>query len=176
MKLFSKAGCLLLAMLILALAGCAKPNATVPAEPVFDGSLDWKLHGVWVMEDGTLQEGQESVEFSLKGTLPTEYELYSNVDVELDFRFPGSMGYINPGMQTYVAGASLANKHSNQHIYHSVGWLMLADGRDSTSMSFTICPEAGFAVVHLKDQYLVSSIDPNANAGEIFAFYKAYVH
>ena len=43
-------------------------------------------------------------------------------------------------------------------------------------LSYTICPEESFIVIHVDNKYLVASTDPNADAAEIFTFYKEYVN
>lgn len=163
---------ILFLVLSLVLAACANQGETSSSAPAFDGNIDWDLHGVWVTVDGTVLSDQEGVDFSLTGTLPTEYDLYDTVEMELDFAWPSYLGYENQGKQIYVGGASVANKHNNEPIYHGAGWIQ---GSDSISLGFTICPDLGYVIVHVGDRYLAASTEPDANPESIMDFYKAYV-
>lgn len=159
---------LLITATVISTSGCHKQ--------AFDGNIDWNLHGVWVTADGVVQNERDGMDFSLSGTLPTEYELNSTVEMELNFVWPDAFGYQNEGMQTYTGGAGVADKHDNQSIYHGAGWLYDPEIHNTVSLGYTICPDEGFVVVHVGDSYLVASTDPNADPAKIFAFYKAYVH
>lgn len=143
-------------------------------EPV--NTIDWNLHGVWVAADGVVLNEQEGVDFFLSGALPTEYDLYSTVEMKLNFVWPDGFIYPNEGTQVYTGGASAANKHENQSIYHGSKYVYSPEAHESIFLSYTICPEEGFAVIHVDNKYLVSSTDPNADPAEIFAFYKEYVY
>lgn len=173
---------LLIVAMLFSLIGCADPQATKPstATPatsgLFDGNIDLNLHGVWVTADGTVQNEQDGVDFSICGTLPTEYDLYSNVEMKLNFIWPDNFTYPNEGTQTYAGGANPADKHENQSIYHGGKYVYSPELHDSIFLSYTICPEEGFAVIHVGDRYLVASTDPSADPVEIFAFYQEYVH
>ena len=162
--------CLLIAVMIFALVGCVSPQDTenIP--------IDWNLQGVWVSSDGTLQTGQEGVDFSVSGTLTTKFEPYSTVEMEMDFSWPGCSVMQDDNKSTYSGHAQLADKHDNQRLYLIGAWLYDPAKHDTTSISFTICPEEGFVVVKLGQDYLVASTDPEADPAEIFAFYKEYVH
>lgn len=140
--------------------------------------IDWNLHGVWMTPDGQIENENWTMDFSLRGTLPTDYAPHDMVDnVELDFIWPLSFQCTNEGKQPHTLFPTFAAQHENQHIYHGVAWLRMVYD-EIVSMAFTICPEEGFVVLHLgnESRYLVASIDPNADPAEIFAFYKEYVH
>lgn len=139
-------------------------------------TLNYSLHGIWVNPDGTVQTGQEGVDFSVSGTLLTEFEPYSTVELALNFTWPDCSIMQDDNKSTYTGHAQLADKHDNQRLYHIAAWLYDPARNDSTSISFTICPEDGFVVVKLGQDYLVASTDPEADPAEIFAFYKEYVH
>ena len=138
-------------------------------------TIEWNLRGVWVGADGVVQNEQEGVDVFLSGTLPTGYDLYSTVEMKLNFIWPDSFIYPNEGTQVYTGGASTANKHENQSIYHGGKYVYSPEIHESIFLSYTICPEEGFIVIHVDNKYLVASIDPNADSAEIFAFYKEYV-
>lgn len=169
MAFFRKGLCLLLfAVILLCASGCMEPQNL--------DAIDWNLHGTWVNSDGTVQSGQEGVEFSLQGNLPTDFEPYSYVeDMELNFIWPEDFPCSNEGLQTYVGGANPAEKHENQILYHGGKYTYSDQLRQAVFLSYTICPEEGFVVLHIEDRYLVASVDPNANPAEIFDFYQEYV-
>ena len=98
--------------------------------------------------------------------------MYDTVEMELDFRWPTALEYQNQGVQTYSGGASLADKHNNEHIYYGAGWI---EGFETLSLGFTICPELEYVILHIGDHYLVASTQPNLDSEEIMEFYKAYV-
>ena len=168
--------------MFFSLIGCAgpqetKPSIITPAAPdLFDGTIDWNLHGIWVNPDGTVQTGQEGVDFSVSGTLLTEFEPYSTVELALNFTWPDCSIMQDDNKSTYTGHAQFADKHDNQRLYHIAAWLYDPAKNDSTSISFTICPEDGFVVVKLGQDYLVASTDPEADPAEILTFYKEYVH
>lgn len=162
--------CLLIAVMIFALVGCVSPQDT---ENI---TIDWNLQGIWVSSDGTVQTGQEGVDFSVSGTLPTKFEPYSTVEMKLDFSWPGCSVTQDDNKSTYTGHAQFADQHNNQHLYLIGAWLHDPATHDTTSISFAICPEEGFVVVKLGQDYLVASTDPEADPTEIFAFYKEYVH
>ena len=139
-------------------------------------TLNYSLHGIWVNPDGTVQTGQEGVDFSVSSTLLTEFEPYSTVELALNFTWPDCSIMQDDSKSTYTGHAQFADKHDNQRLYHIAAWLYDPAKNDSTSISFTICPEEGFVVVKLGQDYLVASTDPEADPAEIFAFYKEYVH
>ena len=168
MAFFRKGLCLLLfAVILLCASGCMEPQNL--------DAIDWNLHGTWVNSDGTVQSGQESVKFALQGNIPTEFEPYSVVDMELNFIWPEGFIYPNLGMQTYTGGANPAEKHENQSIYHGGQYVYSPDRPGAVFLSYTICPEEGFVVLHIEERYLVASVDPDADPQEIFAFYQEYV-
>ena len=139
-------------------------------------TIDWNLHGVWITADGVVQNEQDGVNFSLSGTLPTEYDLYSTVEMKLNFIWPDGFTYPNEGPQVYTGGANSANKHENQSIYHGGKYVYSPEVNEPIFLSYTICPEEGFIVIHVNNKYLVASTDPNADPAEFFAFYKEYVY
>lgn len=139
-------------------------------------TIDWNLHGVWVTADGVVQNEQEGLDFFLRGTLPTEYDLYSTVEMKLNFIWPDSFTYPNEGAQVYTGGASTANKHENQSIYHGGKYVYAPETQKFIFLNYTICPEEGFIVFRVDNKYLVASTDPNTDPTEIFAFYKEYVY
>ena len=159
---------LLICAAIAGIWGCHKQESV--------NTIDWDLYGVWVTADGAVQNEQEGVDFSLSGTLPMEYDSYSTVEMKLNFIWPDSFTYPNEGTQTYTGGASYANKHENQSIYHGGKYVYSPEAHESMFLSYTICPEEGFIVIHADNKYLVAATDPNANPAEIFAFYKEYVY
>lgn len=169
MAFFRKGLCLLLfAVILLCASGCMEPQNL--------DAIDWNLHGTWVNSDGTVQSGQEGVDFSLQGNLPTDFEPYSYVeDMELNFIWPEDFPCSNEGLQTYVGGANPAEKHENQILYHGGKYTYSDQLRQAVFLSYTICPEEGFVVLHIEDRYLVASVDPNADPAEIFDFYQEYV-
>ena len=160
-----------LLLIYLAIAGVCGCQRQVP-----ETTIDWDLHGVWVTADGVVQDEQESVNFSLSGALPAEYELYSTVEMKLNFIWPDSFIYANEGMKAYTGGAGIANEHENQPIYHGGKYVLTPDASESIFLSFTVCPEEGFIVIQVDNKYLVASTNPNADPAAIFAFYKEYVH
>ncbi len=160
-----------LLLICLAIAGVCGCQRQVP-----ETTIDWDLHGVWVAADGDVQNEQVGVDFSLKGILPSEYELYSTVEMKLNFIWPDSFIYANEGMKAYTGGAGIANEHENQPIYHGGQYVLTPDASESIFLSFTVCPEEGFIVIDMDNKYLVATTDPNADPAEIFAFYKEYVH
>lgn len=139
-------------------------------------TLNYSLHGRWVNRNGTVQDQRPGVDFSVSGTLLTEFEPYSTVELALNFTWPDCSIEQDDNKSTYTGHAQFADKHDNQRLYHIGAWLYDPAKHDSTSISFTICPEEGFVVVKLGQDYLVASTEPNANPTEIFAFYKEYVH
>ena len=139
-------------------------------------TIDWKLRGVWFTADGVVQNDQTGVDFFLRGALPTEYDSYSTVEMKLDFIWPDSFTYPNEGTQVYTGGASLANKHENQSIYHGGKYVYSPETNNSIFLSYTICPEESFIVIQMDNKYLVASTDRDADPAEIFAFYKEYVN
>ncbi|MBQ9121420.1 MAG: hypothetical protein IJY12_03540 [Clostridia bacterium] len=153
---------------IVGICGCNKQESV--------NTIDWNLHGVWVTADGVVQNEQEGVDFSLSGTLPTGYDAYSTVEMKLNFIWPDGFIYSNEGTRVYTGGANFANKHENQSIYHGGEYVYSPEDNESNFLSYTICPEEGFIVVHVDNKYLVGSTDPNADPAEIFAFYKEYVY
>ena len=159
---------LLICLAIAGFCGCQRQR--------HEKTIDWDLYGVWVAADGGVQNEQEGVDLSLTGMLPSEYELYSTVEMKLNFIWPDSFTYLNEGTQAYTGGAGIANKHENQAIYHGGKYVSSTAADKSGFLSYTICPEEGFIVIHLDNRYLVASTDPNADPAEIFAFYKEYVH
>lgn len=178
MKTHSKMLYIVLFLVIsMAFTGCTQPQETTPSSG--DGDplmIDWVLHGVWMTPDGRIENENWTMDFSLKGTLPTDYDPHDIVEnVELDFIWPLSFQCTNEGKQLHTLFPTLAAKHENQHIYHGVAWLRMSDG-ETVSMVFTICPEEGFVVFHLgnESRYFVSSTDPSADPAEIFEFYKTY--
>lgn len=160
-----------LLLIYLAIAGVCGCQRQIP-----ETTIDWDLHGVWVTADGVVHDGQEGVDFSLSGALPAEYELYSTVEMKLNFIWPDSFIYANEGMKAYTGGAGIANEHENQPIYHGGQYVLTPDASESIFLSFTVCPEEGFIVIQVDNKYLVATTDPNADPAEIFAFYKEYVH
>lgn len=169
MQAFRKGLSLLLICLVIAgLWGCHRKEAV--------NTIDWDLHGVWVTADGVVQDEQESVNFSLSGALPAEYELYSTVEMKLNFIWPDSFTYPNEGTQAYTGGAGIANKHENQSIYHGGKYVSSTETNQSTFLGFTVCPEEGFIVIHVDNRYLVASTDSDADPAKIFTFYKTYSH
>ena len=173
---------LLVAAMVFSLIGCADPQGTKPsiitpaAPDLFDGNIDWNLHGIWMTADGIVQDGKTGVDFSVSGTLLTEFEPYSTVELALNFTWPDCSIMQDDNKSTYTGHAQLADKHDNQRLYHIAAWLYDPAKNDSTSISFTICPEEGFVVVNKGQYYLVASTNPEADPAEIFAFYKEYVH
>lgn len=168
--------------LVLAAACCVcgciqsdEPETSASTAYVFDGTINWNLRGVWVDVDGKVLPKQESVDFSISGTLPMEFEPYSTVQMELNIVWPESLGYQNEGRQTYTGGAGVADKHNGQSIYHGSGWAYYTDLNDMHSLSFTICPDEGFVVVKLNGKYMVASIKSDADPAAIMDFYKSYI-
>lgn len=169
MQAFRRGLSLLLIFLAIAgFCGCQRQGA--------EKTIDWDLYGVWVAADGGVQNEQERVDFSLTGTLPSEYDLYSAVEMKLNFIWPDSFAYPNEGTQAYTGGAGIANKHENQSIYHGGKYVYSTEADKSSFLSYTICPEEGFIVIRVDNKYLVATTDPNADPAEIFAFYKEYVY
>ena len=158
----------LICVAIVGICGCHKQESV--------STIDWDLHGAWVTADGVVQNEQEGVDFFLSGTLPTEYDSYSTVEMKLNFIWPDGFTYPNEGTQVYTGGASFANKHENQSIYHGGKYVYSPADNKSIFLSYTICPEEGFIVIHVDNKYLVASTDPNVAPAEIFAFYKEYVY
>lgn len=159
---------LLICLAIAGFFGCQRQGP--------EKAIDWDLYGVWVAADGDVQNEQVGVDFSLKGILPSEYELYSTVEMKLNFIWPDSFTYPNEGTQAYTGSAGIANKHENQPIYHGGKYVYSTEADKSHFLSYTICPEEGFIVIDMDNRYLVASTDPNADPAAIFAFYKEYVH
>ena len=159
--------CLILLALLFSLAGCGDSHST---------KIDWNVHGVWVNTDGTVQEDRTGVDISVIGSLPTKFENRGQVDLKLDFTWPGCTISPDTGSKSFVGFAQLADKHNNQAFYHVPTWLYYLEENDFTSVSFFLCPEEGFLIAKVRDDYLVASTDESADTEEIFAFYKAYVH
>lgn len=139
-------------------------------------TINQRFHGVWLNPDGTVREQHPGVDFSISGTLPTKFEPYSTIETKLDFTWPGCNVTQDDSKSTYIAHVQYADAHDNQRLYHIAAWLYDPAKHDSTSISFTICPEEGFVVVKLGQDYLVAATDPEVDPAEIFAFYKDYVH
>ena len=138
--------------------------------------IDWTLQGVWVDTDGTPLENRTGMEISVSGDLPTEFENYGQVKLKLDFTWPGCWVGLDSGSQSFSGFAQFADKHNNQAFYHIPTWLYYPEENDVASVTFFLCPEEGFLVAHVGDEYLVASTDVSADTAEIFAFYKIYVH
>ena len=138
--------------------------------------IDWTLQGVWVDTNGTVQENRAGLDISVSGDLPTEFENRGQVDLKLNFTWPGCTISPDTGSKSFVGFAQFADKHNNQAFYHVPTWLYYLEENDFTSVSFFLCPEEGFLVAKVRDDYLVASTDENADTEEIFAFYKAYVY
>ena len=68
---------LLICLAIAGFCGCQRQR--------HEKTIDWDLYGVWVAADGGVQNEQEGVDLSLTGMLPSEYELYSTVEMKLNF-------------------------------------------------------------------------------------------
>ena len=159
--------CLVLLVLLFSLAGCGDAHST---------TIDWDIHGVWVDTDGVPLENLAGVDLTVSGSLPTKFENRSQVNLKLNFTWPGCT--INPdtGSKSFSGFAQFADKHNNQAFYHIPTWLYYLEENDVTGVTFFLCPEEGFLVAKVREDYLVASTDPNADTAEIFTFYKAYVH
>ena len=168
MKKLTALGLAWICVAVVGICGCHRQESV--------NTIDWDLHGAWVTVDGVVQNEQEGVDFFLSGTLPTEYDSYSTVEMKLNFIWPDGFTYPNEGTQVYTGGASFANKHENQSIYHGGKYVYSPADNKSIFLSYTICPEEGFIVIHVDSKYLVASTDPNVAPAEIFAFYKEYVY
>ena len=169
MKKFIALVLALLCIAIVGICGCHRQESV--------NTIDWNLYGVWVTADGVVQNEQEGVDFSLSGTLPTEYDSHSTVEMKLNFIWSDSFTtFSNEGTQVYTGGAGFANKHENQSIYHGGKYVYSPTDHESNFLSYTICPQESFIVIHVDNKYLVASTDPNADTTEIFAFYKEYVY
>ena len=168
MKIFRKACCwLLIAAFLFSFVGCASAS---------DNKIDWNLSGVWVNKDGTVRADRSQLDISVSGTLPLEFENREQVEMDLAFTWPNGIVQHNDDQKKYIGHAQYADKHKNQAFYLVSTWLYYTDRNDFTSISFLICPDEGFIVAHLGDDYLVASTNTNADPAEIFAFYKTYVH
>lgn len=163
MKCLQRILCLTLILIIpLAFHGCANDT--------FSGDIDLNFHGTWIV-DG---EAQNKLSFTLKGTLPTDFEHQSVVNMELDFIWPESTGYSNDGMQTYTGHAEYAT-HNGQPIYHGGGIIYTASQDNTFLMSYTLFPAEEYIVLRIGHRHLVASADPDADPAAILELYKQYV-
>lgn len=140
------------------------------ADEKFDGSIDFTFYGVWILDGET----QSEMTFSLQGMLPAKFEHQSTVEMDLNFIWPESSGYLNEGMQTYTGGAEYA-MHNDQPIYHG-GGIVYGDSQNSSHiMSYTIFPAEEYIVLKIDGRYLVAATDPDADPAAILDLYKQYV-
>ena len=159
--------CMVLLALLVPFAGCDESHST---------TIDWNVHGMWVNTDGNVQENRTGVDISVSGSLPTKFENRGQVKLKLDFTWPGCTISPDTGSKSFAGFAQFAGKHNNQVFYHVPTWLYYLEENDFTGVTFFLCPEEGFLVAKVRDEYLVASTEENADTEEIFAFYKAYVY
>ena len=117
----------------------------------------------------------DSINFSLNGTLPVDYELHKNAEMELNFIWPEALGYRNEGRRSCIGLVDVADRHNGQVLYLGVDWIYDPQINELHSFTFMICPKDGFVVIHIENKFLIASTDPNSEPSEILAFYKEYV-
>lgn len=138
-------------------------------------SIEWSMKGVWVDEEGIVQDWKGTADIALRGELPTDYDFLYNFENDLEFAFwEGVFRELDSGV--YTLSGFYASKHNYQHIYTGSVFIEYPDA-SFTDVQFLICLEDQFVVARFGDEHLywVASLDPDADPSELFAFYRTYV-
>ena len=143
-------------------AGCAKQEST----------FQWNLHAAWVTADG---EVNETLEFSLEGSFPKEYEINDPVVMDLKLDFPEGFPYLIQSTENgNYSGYVLQHRSDGSAPIFLMHTVVLENPTAVMHAAhFYICPEKECFVFYQNDEpdiYLVASTDPNADFAAILAY------
>ena len=142
---------------------------TVPT--VWD--LDWQMYGMWIGEDGQVEE---NIEFTLTGMAAHHPELPNHSLTDIEIRWPEGYRFYSPGTRL---GARVLTQYP-EGLYIDGG--IDADDRQGKGIVlgyFGLAPEQGFFWLYWEKSmtherlpgYLIASTDPNTSREEIEEFF-----
>lgn len=157
-----KLSILLVTLLLLSLLpGCAPTTE----------KINWTLHGTWVNQDGTLGE---SASFTFSGELPLSFDGTKAESVELDIPFPKIYGFDSYNSSIYAIWDFSYENDKVQEILYCTGGVYNPKTNCACPMSFCILDREClvFSFYDAPGEYLVATVDPNADALEWLDIYK----
>lgn len=165
---------LLLATLVGTMCGCTniKGDATLPSGifPEMHKEIDSTLHGVWITNDG---EVQEMLDFSVAGTL--DLTQTGEDTLTLDFLFPDTFPYVYNSTTAY---ASQSRKYFDLPYCVSCGYSFNNSSSENVFSYFALCPEKEYVIFYWEDdpqRFLVASTNPNTPPHEIMDYFDVFI-
>lgn len=165
---------LLLVALVGAMCGCTdiRGDTTLPSGvfPEMHEEIDYTLHGVWITQDG---EVQEMLDFSVTGTL--DLTQTGEDTLALDFLFPDAFPYAYDSATAYT---SQSRKYFDLPYCVICGYSFNNFANKHVFSYFALCPAKEYVIFYWEDdpqRFLVASTDPNATPHEILAYFDAFI-
>lgn len=136
--------------------------------------IDWTMHGVWIGEDGQVQD---TFEFRMVGKSVADPNDSKSGRLKLSIHWPEDFRFRTEEASEHTLGFTMKRENS----YFLTGMLLSDDLHTSQIVpgSFGLAPEKGYFLMYWEvtggsyeiPGYLIASTDPNTTREDIEAFF-----
>lgn len=137
-----------------------------PKEKKWD--IDWKMYGMWIGEDG---EVEEQIEFSISGKAVYFPDDEGAAQLEMAIEWPDSFRFASGDSQTYQPTALVKNESE----LFFIDFLLSDDAQTKRIIpaDFGLAPDREYFLIYWEDVpgYLIAATDANVGRVEIEAYF-----